>query len=86
MTKWVKTEGCPSVRRAGKPVGLDWIIDISEVVRCLQERAAADAVQKFGLPEDGQMTEAEAERCTAVAKAIVNMVEAAEVQHPHRIR
>ncbi|CAN7331415.1 terminase small subunit [Neorhizobium tomejilense] len=80
ITKWLKGDGCPCVQKADKSLGHDWILDISVVVRWLQERAASDAVTKFGASDTGKMTEAEARRLSAIAKAIIQMKEAAVIQ------
>lgn len=80
ITKWLKVEGCPCVQKADKSLGHDWIIDISVMVRWLQERAATEAVEKFGSTDMGKMSEAEAKRLGVIAKTIVQMTEAAVIQ------
>lgn len=70
IQKWLD-QGCPFVTQADRNLGIAWELDVAEVVRWLEERAAKSAAEKFGDSEDGKMTEDEAKRRRAVAQAVV---------------
>ena len=70
IQKWLD-QGCPFVTQADRNLGIAWELDVSEVVKWLEERAAKSAAEKFGDSEDGKMSEDEAKRRRAVAQAVV---------------
>lgn len=70
-------QGCPFVEKADRERGVAWVLDIADVVRWLEERAAKNVADRIGGIE-GQITEDEAKRRIAVAKMITEETEAAE--------
>lgn len=70
VQKWMDN-GCPYVQKADKRLNIPWQIDISEVVKWLEERAGNAAAEKFGASTDGSTSEDEAKRRRAVAQAVV---------------
>lgn len=77
ITKWLD-QGCPYVEKADRDLGKAWVLDLGEVVRWLEKRAADAAAEKLGAAGDGAISEEEAKRRRAVAQAIIAEVEAAE--------
>lgn len=76
VMKWLD-QGCPFVERGDKERGISWILDLADVVKWLEERAAKNVADRMGGIE-GQITEDEAKRRIAVAKMITEETEAAE--------
>ncbi len=70
IQKWLD-KGCPHVTKADRDLGIPWELDLAEVVRWLEERAADTAAERFGGTEDGKTSEDEAKRRRAVAQAVV---------------
>ncbi len=70
VQKWMDN-GCPYVQKADKRLNIPWQIDISEVVKWLEERAGDAAAERFGASVDGSTSEDEAKRRRAVAQAVV---------------
>ncbi|CUW87506.1 terminase small subunit [Agrobacterium genomosp. 2] len=77
IQKWLD-QGCPFVTHADRNLGVAWELDLAEVVRWLEERAARTAAEKFGDTEDGKMSKEEADRRKAVAGAVVAELEMVE--------
>jgi len=77
LTKWLD-QGCPYVEKADRDLGRAWVLDLGEVVRWMEKRAADAAAEKLGAAGDGVTSEDEAKRRRAVAQAIIAEVEAAE--------
>ncbi len=76
IMKWL-ANGCPYVEKADRDRGMSWILDLGDVVKWLEERAAKNVADRLGGIES-QITEDEAKRRIAVAKMIVEETEAAE--------
>lgn len=70
IQKWLD-KGCPYVTKADRDLGISWELDLADVVRWLEERAADNAAERFGEGKDGKTTEDEAKRRRAVAQAVV---------------
>ncbi len=70
-------DGMPFVEKADRDRGASWILDLADVVRWLEKRAAENASEKVGSKE-GQITEDEAKRRRAVAQAFTAELEYAE--------
>jgi phage terminase Nu1 subunit (DNA packaging protein) len=79
ISKYVE-QGCPVVERADRATGKAWVLDMAEIVRWLERRAAESAVEKIGGSSD-VVSEAEGKRRRAVAVAIIAEAEAAETLH-----
>lgn len=77
VTKWLD-QGCPYVQKADRDLGRAWVLDVSEVVRWLENRAASATADKLGASENGLISKDEAERRTAIAKMTVAEKVAAE--------
>ena len=71
LTKWIEKEGCPYVEKADRDLGKAWVLDLAEVVRWLERRAADTAAERLGGATDGVTSEDEAKRRRAVAQAVV---------------
>ena len=70
ISKWIDEYDCPVVQRANREAGLNWILDVADVVRWLENRATtlATAVVEEDL-EGGQVGYDEARRREKVAQA-----------------
>lgn len=64
IAKWV-SQGCPTISTADKSLGKSWELDLSQVVRWLEDRAAADAASEGA----GGESKEEAERRLKWAQA-----------------
>lgn len=65
-------KGCPAVTRANRATGQTWALDLAEVVRWLENRAAESATAAVGAIDDaGFMPKEEADRRKAVAQALM---------------
>lgn len=71
LMKWIEKEGCPYVQKADRDLGRPWVLDVAEVVRWLEKRAADATAEKLGGTADGVTSEDEAKRRKAVAQAVV---------------
>lgn len=80
IQKWLD-KGCPHVTKADRDLGIAWELDLADVVRWLEDRAADAAAERFGDGKDGKTTEDEAKRRRAVAQAVV-----AEIDMLERLR
>lgn len=76
IQKWLD-QGCPFVTKADRDRGIAWELDIADVVKWLEERAAKSVAEKFGDPNDKTSKE-EADRRKAVAGAVVAELEMIE--------
>lgn len=76
LQKWLD-QGCPFVTKADRDRGVAWELDIADVVKWLEERAARSVAEKFGDPNDKTSKE-EADRRKAVAAAVVAELEMIE--------
>jgi phage terminase Nu1 subunit (DNA packaging protein) len=70
-------QGMPFVEKADRDRGVSWVLDISDVVRWLEERAAKNVADRLG-GSDGQVSKEESERRDSVAKMIIREADAAE--------
>ncbi|MEF3134608.1 terminase small subunit [Rhizobium sp. 268] len=70
-------QGMPVVERADRDRGISWVIDSSEAIRWLEERAAKSVADRLG-GDVKSLSKDDAERRDAVAKMIVREVDAAE--------
>jgi phage terminase Nu1 subunit (DNA packaging protein) len=77
ISKWLD-QGCPFVQKADRDLGRAWVLDLAEVVRWLEKRAADTTAEKLGAGADGLISKDEAERRTAIAKMTVAEKVAAE--------
>lgn len=71
-------QGMPSVEKADRERGVAWVLDLGEVVRWLEERAADNVTQRLNGGKEGQINEDEAKRRRAVAQAFTAELEYAE--------
>jgi len=69
-------QGMPYVEKADRDRGVSWVLDMGDVVRWLEERAAQNVAAKQAAAEG--MTEDQAKAKTAVYKMLITAVEAAE--------
>ncbi|MDX1216300.1 hypothetical protein GOL99_12220 [Sinorhizobium medicae] len=69
IQKWLD-QGCPFVTKADRDRGIAWELDIADVVKWLEERAAKSVAEKFGDPNDKTSKE-EGDRRKAVAAAVM---------------
>ena len=69
-------QGMPAVEKADRDRGVAWVLDLGEVVRWLEDRAAQNASERGSA--EGQITEDEAKRRRAVAQAFTAELEYAE--------
>ncbi len=67
----------PYVEKADRDRGVQWVLDIADVVRWLEERAAKNVAQRLG-GADINMTEDQAKSRIARAQMIIKEAEAAE--------
>lgn len=79
VKKWLEKEGCPYVQRADRDLGQAWVLDIADIVRWLEKRAADAAADKMSLDGEGRTSEDEAKRRRAVVQAIMAEIELAEL-------
>lgn len=77
IMKWID-HGCPAVEKADRALGRPWVLDLAEVVRWLERRAADTAAEKSG-DGSGKITEGEAKRRKMVAGMLTAETEAAEL-------
>lgn len=62
--------GCPAAVKANRATGQTWELDLADVVRWLETRAAESATAAVGaIDDDGFVTKEEADRRRAVAQA-----------------
>jgi phage terminase Nu1 subunit (DNA packaging protein) len=71
------SQGLPYVEKADRDRGVSWMLDLGDVVRWLEERAAKNVADRLSAGEG--MTEDQAKARTAVAKMITAEAEAAEI-------
>ena len=76
VSRWIK-DGCPVVESADRRTGRQWVLDLAEVVRWLESRAA-DSVAERLAGADGEMSYDEAKRREKAAHAIRAEIELAE--------
>lgn len=69
IQKWLD-QNCPYVTKADRNLGIAWELDIAEVVKWLEERAAKSVAEKFGDPNDKTSKE-EGDRRKSVAAAVM---------------
>lgn len=80
VSKWIG-QGCPVVQRADKARRVEWRLDLAEVVRWLEGRAAASVAEQMGSADgEAKLTTEEAKRRREIARMIVDEIEAAEAQ------
>ncbi|WP_428427308.1 hypothetical protein [Pararhizobium sp.] len=77
VEKWLDN-GCPYVTKGDKKLGLPWQLDLSEIVKWLEERSATVTAEKFGSTVDGSTSIEEAKRRRQVALMHLDEKEAEE--------
>ena len=68
--------GMPFVEKADRDRGVSWVLDLADVVRWLEERAAKNVADRLSSGEG--MSEDQAKARTAVAKMLIAEADAAE--------
>jgi len=77
LSRWISAEGCPVVTAADRDRGIEWELNLPEVIDWRIKRAVDDAVAKYA--DDGVTVSIdEAKRRKTVAEAIVAEVDADE--------
>ncbi len=76
VEKWL-AEGCPSVTKANRDLGVAWTLDLAEVVKWLERNAAERTADRFGKTEGADISEGDAKRRRLVALMYQDEAEAA---------
>ncbi|MBY5329571.1 terminase small subunit [Rhizobium leguminosarum] len=76
VEKWLG-EGCPSVTKANRDLGVAWTLDLAEVVKWLERSAAERTADRFGNTDGGEISEGDAKRRRLVALMYQDEAEAA---------
>lgn len=76
LAKWLE-QGCPAVTRADRDRGIEWELDLPQVIDWRISRAVEDAIASYG-GEKGSINKEQADTRRAIANAITAEVAADE--------
>lgn len=80
VAKWLEKDGAPYVQRGSKERGVAWIIDIADLVRWLEARAAEEVAGRIPASGEADSSKDEADRRKAWAQALRAELEYAEAK------